>query len=79
LTKQQADIIRYRAQRLLEAERQHRDALATVSTLVAASESVRLDRRVFVLTLVLGAVAVIAALPQIAVVVSAVLRQLGLD
>jgi energy-converting hydrogenase Eha subunit H len=64
---------------LLAAERQHRDALATVSTLVAAGESVRLDRWVFVLTLVLGAVAVIAALPQIAAIVSAVLRQLGLD
>jgi len=79
LTKQQADTIRYRANDLLAAERQHRDALATVSTLVAAGESVRLDRWVFVLTLVLGAVAVIAALPQIAAIVSAVLRQLGLD
>lgn len=78
LTKHQADSIRHRAELLLDAERQHRDALATVSTLLAASEAVRLDRRVLVLTLVFGAIAVIAAMPSIAEVVRFVIQSLGL-
>ena len=78
LTKHQADSIRYRAELLLAAERQHRDALATVSTLLAASESFRLDRRVFTLALVFGAIAVIAAMPSIAEVVRFVIQSLGL-
>lgn len=78
LTKHLADTIRHRAEDLLETERQHRDAMATVSMLVSASESLRLNRLLFVLTLVLGAVAVIAAMPQIRDLVHVLLQQLGL-
>jgi hypothetical protein len=79
LTTHLVDTIRHRARLLLEAERQHRDGIATVSTLVAAGESFRLDRRIFVLTLVLGVIAVVAALPSIANVLLVALRLLGLD
>ena len=77
LTKHQADSIRHHAQLLLEAERQHRDALAIVSTLLAAKESFRLERRVFFLTLAFGAIAVIAAMPSIAELLRLVIRSLG--
>jgi hypothetical protein len=74
-----SELIRHRVQRLVEAERLHRDALATISSLVAAGESIRLDRRLFWLTLVLGFVALIAALPSLAQVAQTVLRQVGID
>lgn len=78
LTKHQADSVRHRAELLLEAERRQRDALAIISTLVATSESFRLDRRVSILTFVFGAIAVIAAMPSIVEVVRFVTRLLGI-
>ncbi len=60
LAKYQADSIRFRAQALLEAARQHRDALSTVSSLVAAGESYRLDRRILWLTFVFGIAAIVS-------------------
>lgn len=50
---------------MLDAGRQHRDALAVVSTLVAASESYRLDRRLLWLTILFGGVAVVSAIAAI--------------
>lgn len=54
----QAEAIRFRAAALLDAGRQHRDALAVVSTLVAAGESYRLDRRILAFTIIFGLVAI---------------------
>jgi hypothetical protein len=79
LASELSELIRHRAQRLVEAERLHRDALATISTLVAAGESIHLDRRLFWLTMVLGFVGLVAALPALVQVAQVVLRQVGID
>jgi hypothetical protein len=61
LTKYLAEQIRDRATRLLEAERQHREALSTASTLLAAAETMTLDRRLLLLTVVLVLLTVVLA------------------
>jgi hypothetical protein len=72
--------IRWSAGRLLAAERQTRDALSTISSLIGAVESIRLDRRILVLTVVLGLATVAAALPSLAQVVRFVAKHaFGVD
>jgi hypothetical protein len=79
LAKYYVETIRDRAQRLQKAERQHSEALATISNLVAAVGSYRLNRRLFVVTLVLGAITIVAQLPSIGQVIRIVLGLFGTE
>lgn len=67
------------ADRLLKGATRTRDALATTATISSALETLRLDRRLFRLTVVLGAIAVLAALPAIAQAAGLALRAIGIE
>jgi len=71
--------IQLSAVRLLHGAQRTRTALATTATLASAVETLRLDRRLFRLSVVLGVIAVLAAFPAVATLLSAVLRAAGID
>jgi hypothetical protein len=73
------DEIHSSADRLLKGATRTRDALATTATISSALETLRLDRRLFRLTIILGAIAVLAALPAIAQIAGVVLRTMGIE
>jgi hypothetical protein len=71
--------IQLSADKLLQGAERTRTALATTATLSSAIETLRLDRRLFRLSLILGVIAVLAALPTLAQIVGVVLRAIGID
>jgi hypothetical protein len=71
--------IQVSADRLLQGATRTRNALATTATISSALETLRLDRRLFRLTVILGAIAALAALPTIAQIGGVVLRAMGID
>jgi hypothetical protein len=73
------DGIQRSAARLVESAGRTRGSLATTATLASAVDTVRLDRRLLVLTIVLGAIAALASLPALAQVAGFFLRLLGVE
>jgi hypothetical protein len=71
--------IQVSADRLLRGATRTRNALATTAALSSALETLRLDRRLFRMSLILGVIAALAALPTLAVLFSLLLRAAGID